>query len=134
MAKVLIVDDDPNYLVMIKSILKVKGYSVFTTNEAHEGLILMLKKSPDLAIIGYIPPNLNGIRLIKDIRSVPEFKITPIIMLTNSGDPALVSKAIQLGVNDFLIKPFTVFVLLKRVEKGVQLAAEIEKKLRPGME
>jgi DNA-binding response OmpR family regulator len=119
MAKILVVDDDPTILELIKVTLKVKGYTVFTANEARLGLNTMLKEQPDLAIIDYLMPGRDGLSLLKDIRSIPEYKNIPIIMLTGSGAPGVVSKAIKFGVTDFMVKPFKVLLLLKRVEQNL---------------
>jgi two-component system alkaline phosphatase synthesis response regulator PhoP len=120
MAKILVVDDDPSILELIKVTLKVKGYTVFVANEARLGLNIMLKELPDLAIIDYMMPDRDGLSLLKDIRTIPEFKNTPIIMLTGSREPEVVAKAILYGVSDFVVKPFKVLGLLKRVEKGLE--------------
>ena len=122
MAKILVVDDDPTILELIKVTLKIKGHLVFVANEPRYGLKLMLKEQPDLAIIDYMMPDRDGLSLLKDIRSITEFKNTPIIMLTGSGVPNVVSKAIQYGVTDFMVKPFRVLELLKRVEKRLKKA------------
>jgi len=119
MAKILVVDDDPTILELIKVTLKVKGHTVYTANEARLGLNIMLKEQPDIAIIDYLMPDRDGLSLLKDIRSIPEFKNTPVIMLTASGIPDVVSKAIQYGVTDFVVKPFKVLNLIKRVEQNL---------------
>jgi two-component system, OmpR family, alkaline phosphatase synthesis response regulator PhoP len=121
MAKILVVDDDPTIVELIKVTLKVKGYTVLTANGARLGLNIMLKEQPDMAIIDYMMADRDGLSLLKDIRSIPEFKNTPIIMLTGSGVPDVVSKAIQYGVTDFVVKPFKVLMLLKRVEQNLKV-------------
>jgi two-component system, OmpR family, alkaline phosphatase synthesis response regulator PhoP len=115
MAKILVVDDDPTILELIKVTLKIKGHIVFAANEARLGLNILLKEQPDLAIIDYMMPDRDGLSLLKDIRSIPEFRNTPIIMLTGNGEPDVVAKAIQYGVTYFVVKPFKILVLLKRV-------------------
>jgi len=117
MTKILVVDDDPTLVELIRVTLKIKGYKVLTANEARLGLNIMLKEQPDMAIIDYMMDDRDGLSLLKDIRSIVDFKNTPIIMLTASGAPDIVSKAIQYGVTDFMIKPFKVLMLLKRVEQ-----------------
>jgi CheY-like chemotaxis protein len=120
MATILVVDDDPVILKLVKETLLTRGYIVNTAPDARQGLNLMLKDPPDLAILDYIMPDRDGLSLLKDIRAVPDLRLIPIIILTSSTNPEVVSKAIQLGVTDFLAKPILVFQLLERVEKNLQ--------------
>ncbi|MCE1253185.1 MAG: response regulator, partial [Anaerolineae bacterium] len=85
-----------------------------------QGLIITLKEQPDLVILDFNMPDRDGLSLLKDIRAVPDLRQIPIIMLTASANPDIVSKAIQLGVTDFLAKPVMIYQLLERVEKVVE--------------
>jgi adenylate cyclase len=120
MATILIIDDDPVILKLVKDTLSTRGYQVITAPDARLGLRIMLKEQPDLAILDYLMPDRDGLSLLKDIRAVPDLRLIPIIMLTGSTNPDVVSKAIQLGVTDFLAKPILIFQLLERVEKVLQ--------------
>ena len=117
MAKILVIDDDPSIVELIKTVLKIKGHKVFVGRNAQQGLRLMLKEEPDVAIIDYMMPGRDGLKLLNDIRSVQELKLVPIIMLTGNGEPEVVSKAIQLGITDFVKKPVKIQALLERLDK-----------------
>lgn len=120
MATILVVDDDPVILRLVKETLTTHGYIILTAGDARQGLIVMLKEQPDLAILDYHMPDRDGLSLLKDIRAVPDLRQTPIIMLTASANPDVVAKAIQLGVTDFLAKPIMIYQLLERVKKVVE--------------
>ena len=120
MSKILVIDDDPTILELIRATLKVKGFTVFTATEARQGLKAMLKEQPDLAIIDYMMPGRDGLSLLKDIRTLPDFKNMPIIMLTGSGAPNTVGKAIEYGVTDFVVKPVKILFLLKRIDLALK--------------
>ena len=117
MAKIVVVEDDPTTLKLIKTILRVKGHRVFDCKDAKTGLRTILREEPDVAIIDYIMPLRDGLVLLKDIRSIADIKGLPVIMLTGNGGPEVVEKAIALEVTDFVVKPVKIHLLLDRLEK-----------------
>ena len=120
MAIIMVVDDDPVILQMVKATLLTRGYVVNVASDARQGLVLALKEKPDLAIIDYLMPDRDGLSMLKDMRAVFDLRQMPVIMLTASANPDVVKQAIQLGVTDFIAKPVLIYQLLERVEKVLQ--------------
>ncbi|MCJ7626272.1 MAG: response regulator [Anaerolineaceae bacterium] len=114
---ILVVDDDQIILRLVEATFLMKGYYVRTANNAKSGLVKALSETPDLILLDYMMPERNGLELLKDLRAVPELSDLPVIMLTADGSPEIVSRAIQTGVNDYIVKPINIPRLVERVQK-----------------
>ena len=115
--EILIIDDDPVISQIAQRILEKKGYVVRVAMEARKGLALALSYPPNLIVLDYMMPQKDGLSLLADIRALPELKEVPVIMMTGVSEQDVVAKAIQLGVTDFMVKPFYPPRLLERVQK-----------------
>ena len=118
--KVLIVDDHRTSRMLIRDALEQLGIKqIVFACDGEEALKAMLQTPCHIIISDFNMPKLDGIQLLKAIRSYNPTKKTPFIILTSKGDRELVMKAAQLGVNNFLAKPITVPVLKKTIEAVV---------------
>jgi two-component system chemotaxis response regulator CheY len=116
--QVLIVDDQQTIRSLVRSGLQQIG--VTNTREAPDGeeaLRALLAKPAHLVITDYNMPKLDGLGLLRAIRSHPPIKTTAVIMLTGRADRELVDRAAQYGVNNYLVKPFTVATLREKIEQ-----------------
>jgi two-component system, chemotaxis family, chemotaxis protein CheY len=115
--KALIVDDQQTMRSLVRHGLEQLG--IRETQEAADGeqaLRAMLANPSTLIIADYNMPNLDGLGLLRAVRSHPPIKSTAFIMLTGRADKELVQKAVQYGVNNYLVKPFTVAILKQKIE------------------
>jgi two-component system chemotaxis response regulator CheY len=118
--KVMIVDDQRTSRMLIRDALDQLGISQITMAVDGEEALKMLMSAPCHIIISdFNMPKLDGLQLLKAVRSYPPTKKTPFIILTGRGDRELVQKAAALGVNNFLVKPISVPVLQKTIEAVV---------------
>jgi two-component system chemotaxis response regulator CheY len=118
--KVLIVDDQRTSRMLIRDALDQLGISQITMAVDGEEALKMLMSAPSHIIISdFNMPKVDGLQLLKAVRSYPPTKKTPFIILTGRGDRELVQKAAALGVNNFLVKPISVPVLQKTIEAVV---------------
>src|SRR3989344_544236 len=101
---VLVVEDEPALLRAISDSLKKEGLEVIEAKNGEEGLNIALDKSPDLILLDIILPKINGLELLKKLRSDARGKETPVIILTNLDDPLKVSEAMQYNVYDYFTK------------------------------
>jgi putative two-component system response regulator len=106
MEKILLVEDDPLLLEVMYSILDSEGYNVFPANNGHLALDLFVTVSPQLIISDIMMPEINGFELLKTIRSMPMGITIPFLFLSARTERADVSHARELGVDDYLFKPF----------------------------
>ncbi|MBC8131048.1 MAG: response regulator [Rhizobiaceae bacterium] len=118
--KVLIVDDQRTSRMLIRDALDQLGIQQITMAvDGEEALKMMMTAPCHIVISDFNMPKLDGLQLLKAVRSYPPTKKTPFIILTGRGDKELVQKAAALGVNNFLVKPISLPVLQKTIEAVV---------------
>lgn len=113
MARLLIVDDDPYIIHSLKSSLTKRGHEVFAGHNGQEGVQLASKVMPDLLIIDLTMPVMDGLEATQQIRQRWDM---PIIMLTAETDEEEVIAALEVGVDEYLNKPFRLNELAARVQ------------------
>jgi two-component system chemotaxis response regulator CheY len=114
---VMIVDDQQTMRSLVRSGLQALGVS--QTAEAADGedaLRRLMGKPANLIISDYNMPKLDGLGLLRAVRAYPPLQKTAFIMLTGRADRDLVQRAVQFGVNNYLVKPFTVATLKEKIE------------------
>jgi DNA-binding NtrC family response regulator len=125
--RILVVDDEPNMLRLLKTILMDKtGYEVFTTNNPLEVSKLLQEDSFDLVITDLKMPLVDGLDLIDIVRKVDAR--LPIIIITAYGTTETAEEAVQRGAYDFITKPFrkeTILITIKRALEWKQLQGEL---------
>ena len=113
----LIVDDQASMRALIRTSLQQLGFREFREAADGEiGLRAMLSGPSHLIISDFNMPNLDGLGLLRAVRAHPPIAGTAFIMLTGRADKELVQRAVQFGVNNYLVKPFTVAQLKEKVE------------------
>lgn len=110
---VLIVDDDKNICEVIDMYLKSSGYDTRIANDGKAAQDLFAECKPDLVLLDMMLPNIDGIDVLKWIR---KDSATPVIMLTAKGDTFDKVLALELGADDYVVKPFEPKELLARVK------------------
>ncbi len=106
MTTILAVDDAATMRALVKGILEHEGHNVMTAGDGAEALALVRQEHFDLAIVDVNMPNMNGISFVSKVRRIPEYKNTPILMLTTETSEYKKQKARSLGANGWLTKPF----------------------------
>lgn len=114
--KILVIDDDPDLLNIVKTQLKFSGYDVITAYNGEEGIHLARTESPDLVIVDLLMPVMDGFEVCRRLRADRMTYLTPIIMLTASGTQVDKIAALKGGVDDFVGKPFAPNELDARIE------------------
>lgn len=113
---ILVIDDDEINLSMAKMILEAKlPCRVITCNNGIQGIEILKRQYVKLLLLDVMMPHVDGIQTLEKIRSEPKLKNLPVIMLTASTEKKHITKAIQLGVKDYVRKPFMPDELIKRV-------------------
>ena len=115
--KVLIVDDQQSMRLLIRGGLQQLGFRDFDeAPDGEAGLRTLIANPAQLVISDFNMPKLDGLELLRAVRVYPPTAKTAYIMLTGRGDAELVQRAVQFGVNNFLVKPFTVATLREKIE------------------
>jgi DNA-binding response OmpR family regulator len=118
-APVLIIDDNRSTVALAELILKKEGFSVVTAYSGLDGINKVKTDSPRLILLDIVLPELNGFEILEKLR---RFSRAPVIMLTVDTNLDSVQKAISLGANDYLLKPFSARELAVRVKKSLELS------------
>ncbi len=114
---VLIVDDQQTMRSLVRNSLQQLGVrEIAEAADGEAGLRQVITKPVHLVISDFNMPNLDGLGLLRAIRAHPPIKTTAFIMLTGRADRELVQRAVQFGVNNYLVKPFTVAQLKEKLE------------------
>lgn len=111
--QVLVVDDEPRYLKLLRYNLEAADYEVITATSGENALLLVAGKSLDLIILDIRLPGIDGYEVCTRIR---EFSSVPIIMLTAKGEEREKVQGLRLGADDYVTKPFGADELMARVE------------------
>jgi DNA-binding response OmpR family regulator len=117
--KILAVDDEPLYLRLLKVNLEPEGYEVITASDGEAALELVASKQPDLVILDVMMPKLDGITTCERIR---QFSTVPIIILTARGEEQDRVRGLNVGADDYVVKPFSVTELVARVRAVLRRA------------
>jgi len=123
--RILIVDDEPRYLRLLEANLRTEGYEVVTAADGVQAVDVFSNQPIDLVLMDVMMPKLDGFGATQRIR---EFSNTPIIILTAKGDEQDRVRGLDLGADDYLVKPFSATELLARVRavlRRAQPAAEV---------
>ncbi len=124
MAKtVLLIDDDTSTTDLLEILLKPRGFNIHITNIGPEGVELTRELDPDIVIVDLLMPDMDGWQVCREIR---KFSQVPIIILSVLNKPEMVAKALDLGADDYLIKPVRAKLLEARINTLTR-RAEAEK-------
>ena len=123
---ILVVDDDPHILALIRTILAQRNYRVTTAGDGQQALHCLRGPHFDAMITDALMPGMDGTTLTEKIKADPNLKDLPVIMITASSQPGMVQKSFSSGCILFLPKPFTAASLIS----VLQLALRQESRLK----
>ena len=116
--KILVVEDDPSILRGLQLNLGMEGYAVRSAMDGEAGLALARSERPDLLLVDVILPKLGGLDLIRALRS--EDADTPVIVISAKGQEADKIAGLELGADDYVVKPFSLKELLARIDAALR--------------
>lgn len=117
MACIMAVDDSASMLQMVSFTLKGAGYEVVEAADGQAALDLAKTRSVNLVITDVNMPRMDGITLIKELRALPTYKFTPLLMLTTESSPEKKQEGKAAGATGWIVKPFNPEQLLATVKK-----------------
>lgn len=123
---IIVIDDDDKITSMLKRALAFEGYSVTTAGNGVEGLKIMLSQDPDLIILDVMMPQIDGLEVCRRIRE--SGSQVPIMMLTAKDEISDRVRGLDLGADDYLVKPFALEELLARVRVLLRRRSEASAK------
>lgn len=128
----MIVEDEEALAVLLKYNLETEGFQVITESRGSRAVAEIEQHHPSVIILDWMLPELSGVEICKLIRSKPDIKNIPVIMLTAKGEEEDKIKGLNAGADDYVTKPFSVPELVARVKAQMRRAPEpvTEKELR----
>jgi DNA-binding response OmpR family regulator len=135
--RILVVEDDDQIRQLVETLLGSAGYAVTTTGRPSEALALARRESPHLILCDIAMPELDGYGVLRALQSDPETACMPVVFLTAHREFSERVRAFRFGVVDYVTKPFTKDILIRKVEKvleGLHHRPGIEGGAGPGVE
>jgi DNA-binding response OmpR family regulator len=122
MAKILIADDEDLLVELLEFQLQQLGFEIVTATNGEEALSLTWKERPSLIILDCMMPVFNGFEVLRHLKSTPDLKHIPVIMLSARQTDYDIASGLDHGAADYVIKPFSPVELLARVKKALREA------------
>jgi DNA-binding response OmpR family regulator len=130
--KILVVDDDPDILEAVGTVLESQDYKVITARDGEEGLTKLREERPDLMILDLLMPRMDGFAVCKELKDPrwAKYANIPILVLTSVREEAArrryeLETGLELGVDDYVEKPIPPATLLHRVEMLLKKKVEV---------
>jgi DNA-binding response OmpR family regulator len=120
MPTVLVVDDDPVILRLLEVNFEMEGFTVLTASDGAAGLERAKAKMPDVVILDVMMPKMTGYEVAAALRSDPATAAIPILLVTAKAQSTDVAKGLDVGVDDYVTKPFDPMDLIARVNAVIE--------------
>jgi two-component system phosphate regulon response regulator PhoB len=133
MARILVIEDEPDIQQILDYNLREKGHKVFIAGKGEEGLRLAREKRPDLVLLDLMLPDIPGTEVCKTLKSDPLTRNIQVVMLTAKGEEIDRVVGFELGADDYVVKPFSVRELLLRVQ-AILRRSQGEQEAVPGIQ
>ena len=130
--RVLIIDDSPTIVALLKRLLEQSGYNAIGASDAETGLMLALSEEPDLIFLDIVLPGMNGFEALRRLRREPSCKDTPIIMISGNELATEQFYAQRIGADDFMKKPFSRNEVFVRIERLLDEDKVLRRHVAPG--
>lgn len=118
-ARVLVVDDEADIVSTVQYRLEFCEFEVITAANGKEGLEKAANEKPDLILLDISMPVMNGHKMLERLKNSPDLKDIPVIMLTAYSDAKDVAKAAELGIVDYVTKPFDFTELMGKISNAL---------------
>lgn len=113
---VLVVEDEPAQREVLAYNLESEGFRVIKAADGNEALLLIEEENPDLILLDWMLPGTSGIEICRQIKVKPAFRMTPVIMLSARSEEVDKVRGLEIGADDYIVKPYSVVELLARVK------------------
>jgi DNA-binding response OmpR family regulator len=122
-ARILVVDDDPDTLKLLRLILESSGFSPVLTENGRQALSAIAEQRPDLVLCDVLMPVLDGYETLVAIRSNSQTETLPVLMLSALGQERDVQRALDAGADGYVVKPFALRPLLAAINEKLAAPA-----------
>ncbi len=123
MTRILIVEDEPDVLLLLENRVRGAGHEVMSASDGERGLEMALTEVPDLIILDWMMPKLDGIEVLERLRADETGRGIKVLMLTARSQQHDVERAFAAGTDDYIVKPFSSRELIERIAALLTAAA-----------
>ncbi|MBD1825353.1 response regulator transcription factor [Cyanobacteria bacterium FACHB-63] len=123
--RLLLIDDDPNLILLVKDYLEFRGYEVVTAENGREALEVLEQDIPDMIICDVMMPEMDGYQLVSNIRQDPKTSWIPVLFLSAKGQSQDRVKGLNIGADVYMVKPFEPEELVAQVESSLKQASRL---------
>ncbi|MGC9524202.1 MAG: response regulator transcription factor [Limnospira sp.] len=132
--RLMLVDDDPNLVVLVRDYLEFRGYEVVTAENGKKALERLEYEVPDLIICDIMMPEMDGYTLVNLIRENPRLSWIPVLFLSAKGQSQDKVKGLNTGADVYIVKPFEPEELIAQVESSLRQAARLIQHRQPAIQ
>jgi len=123
--RLLLIDDDPNLILLVKDYLEFRGYEVVTAENGQEALEVLDQETPDMIICDVMMPQMDGYSLVEHVRKNPRTSWIPVLFLSAKGQSQDRVKGLNTGADVYMVKPFEPEELVAQVESSLKQASRL---------
>ena len=134
--RLLLIDDDPNLILLVKDYLEFRGYEVMTAENGREALDMLEKDTPDMIICDVMMPEMDGYSLVEHVRKDSRMNWIPVLFLSAKGQSQDRVKGLSTGADVYMVKPFEPEELVAQVESSLKAASRLisHQSAKPGVD
>ena len=121
--KILLVDDEPDFLNFLSKNLEGNNYSAVSAFDGEEGLKKALEEQPDLILLDLIMPKKDGWQMLREVKANDSTRTIPVIVVSARSESDFIFKAKKYGAVDYIIKPIRIEALLKYIKIYIDISA-----------
>ena len=118
---ILIVEDEPSQMELLSFNLNAEGYDVLKAEDGEKGLLLFKENNIDLVLLDWMLPNMSGLEVCRQMRRSKDSSDCHLIMLTARGEEEDKVRGLDMGADDYIVKPYSIKELLARVRSGIRI-------------
>jgi DNA-binding NarL/FixJ family response regulator len=123
--RLLLIDDDPNLILLVKDYLEFRGYEVVTAENGQDALEVLDQETPDMIICDVMMPQMDGYSLVEHVRKNPRTSWIPVLFLSAKGQSQDRVKGLNTGADVYMVKPFEPEELVAQVESSLKQASRL---------
>jgi len=123
-AVILIIEDDPEIQELLSHSMLREGWKLLHAKTGEEGLKLLQNKKVDCILLDIMLPGIDGLKVLKKIKEIEQCKNIPVIMTTAKGEETDIVTGLELGADDYVVKPYSLKVLIARIRAGLRRLEE----------
>jgi len=121
---ILIIEDDPDIQELLAHSMSREGWKILQAKTGEEGLKILKSKKVNCILLDIMLPGMDGLKVLKKIKEIEQCANVPVIMTTAKGEEADIITGLELGADDYVVKPYSPKVLIARIRAGLRRQEE----------